>query len=188
MTDEPRAPRAPTSVPPAADARAPVEGFPREQFTALVKRMPAYARLAWALARDPRLSKARRAAVLAGAAYVISPIDFVPGVIPVLGQLDDLAVALAVIRVALDGLKPDVRAAKLASVGMSEADLAADIRATRDMVVWLGRSGARAGRRLVAAAAGAGARVTAGAGERLPEARDRLLDAGRSLRMRITRG
>ncbi|CAN5610525.1 hypothetical protein BH23CHL7_BH23CHL7_07300 [soil metagenome] len=183
MTDQPTAQWPPRSAEPPAEP-----GFPREEFTALVRRLPAYARLAWALAKDPRLSKARRAAVLAGAAYVISPIDFVPGVIPVLGQLDDLAVALAVIRVALDGLKPDVRAAKLADAGMSEADLAADIRATRDMLVWLGRSTVRAGKRLVAVAVDAGARAGARAGERLPEARDRLRDAGRALRMRVTRG
>lgn len=173
---------------PAGQPTAEAPGFPREEFGALIRRLPAYARLAWALARDPRLSKARRAAVLAGAAYVISPIDLVPGVVPVLGQLDDLAIALGVIRVALDGLKPDVRAQRLASAGLSEADLAADIRLTRDIVVWLGRAGLRAGRRLASVAVDAGGKVGG-----------QLIDAGRgagrgaretgtALYRRVTRG
>lgn len=149
-------------------------GFPREEFGALVRRLPAYARLAWALAMDPRLSKARRAVVLAGAAYVISPIDLVPGVVPVLGQLDDLAIALGVIRFALDGLKPEYRAERLAAAGLSEQALSADIATTRAIAAWLARSGIRAGRRLASAAADAGGRAA-----------DRALEAGSGLRRRL---
>ena len=108
--------------------------------------MPKYAKLAWALARDKRLSKVRRAAVLAAAGYVVSPIDLVPGVIPLVGQLDDLAIALAAIRLALAGLKPEVRAEKLAAAGLTERDLANDVRTTGAIANWLGRSGVRIAR------------------------------------------
>ena len=128
------------------------EGFPREAFGALVRRMPRYARLAWALARDPRLSRARRAAVLAGAAYLVSPIDLVPGIIPVVGQLDDLAVALTAIRFALNGLRPAQRAEVLAGVGLTSSDVDTDLRTTGAIARWLGRSGLRTGRRLASAA------------------------------------
>src|SRR5688572_13937535 len=101
----------------------PTDPFPREEFAALVKRIPNYARLAWALARDPRLSRARRAAVLAGAAYVLSPIDLVPGIIPVVGQLDDVLIALGAIRLALNGLKPEFRAQMLAAANLGQPDL-----------------------------------------------------------------
>ncbi|MDQ3938591.1 MAG: DUF1232 domain-containing protein [Chloroflexota bacterium] len=148
-------------------------GFPRDEFGALIRRLPSYGRLAWALARDTRLSRARRAAVLAGAAYVISPIDLVPGIIPVAGQLDDLLVALAAIRVALDGLRPEVRAERLASVGLSQADLDADLRTTGAIAAWLGRSGLRVGRQLASAAARAGSQIG-----------DGLLEAGRGIRER----
>lgn len=134
------------------------ELFPRDEFGALVRRLPAYGRLAWALARDPKLSRVRRAAVLAAAGYVISPIDLVPGVIPVVGQLDDLAVALAAIRFALDGLKPEARAERLAAAGLSPSDVEADVRTTGKIAAWLGRSGLRAGQRLAAAAAETGGR------------------------------
>jgi uncharacterized membrane protein YkvA (DUF1232 family) len=157
-------------------ANAPVpqddKAFPRDEFGALVRRMPSYARLAWALARDPRLSRARRAAVLAAAAYVISPIDFVPGIIPVAGQLDDLLIALGAIRLALDGLKPEFRAERLAAAGMTQADLDADLRATGAIAGWMARAGLRTGRRVAAAALDASATIGEGlrrAGQELRE-------------------
>lgn len=123
--------------------RISADEFPMEALGAMVRRMPSYARLAWALARDPHLSRARRAAVLAGAAYVLSPIDLVPGIIPVVGQLDDVLIALGVIRFALNGLKPEFRAQRLYAAGLAQADLDADLRATGAIAGWLARSGVR---------------------------------------------
>ena len=68
----------------------------------------------------PTLSRARRTAVIAAAGYVISPVDLVPGVIPVLGQLDDIAVALLALRLALDGLHPERRRAHLEAAALDE--------------------------------------------------------------------
>jgi uncharacterized membrane protein YkvA (DUF1232 family) len=125
-----------------------------------VRRLPGYARLAWALAHDPRVSRARRLAVLAGAAYVISPIDLVPGFIPVAGQLDDLLVGLTAIRIGLDGLRPEFRAERLSSVGLSQSDLDHDIQTTKAVAIWIGRSGMRVGRRVASEAVGVGHRLT----------------------------
>jgi len=124
------------------------EPFPREEFGTLIRHMPNYAKLAWALAKDPRLSMARRAAVLAGAAYVLSPIDLVPGIIPVVGQLDDILVALGVIRLALNGLKPEFRHEVLANAGLTGADIDSDFRATTHVATWIARSGIRLGEKL----------------------------------------
>lgn len=134
-------------------------GFPRDEFTALLKRIPAYARLAWALARDPRISRARRAAVLAGAAYLVSPIDLVPGIIPVVGQLDDVAVALGAIRFALNGLTPAMRTEQLGRAGLSPTDLDADLRTTGAIAGWLGRSALQTAGRVAASARAAVSRL-----------------------------
>lgn len=131
--------------------------FPRDAFAALVRRLPAYGRLAWRLGRDPLLSRARRAAVVGAAAYLVSPVDAVPGFIPVLGQLDDVLVVLAALRLALDGLDPERRRAHLAAVGLLEDDIATDIRALGTTGAWVGRSTVRAGGRAVRT----GARMTA---------------------------
>ena len=131
--------------------------FPREAFGALVHRLPAYARLAWRLGRDPLLSKTRRAAVLAAAGYVASPIDLLPGVIPVLGQLDDIAVALAALKLALRGLDPARRDEHLRTVGLADDDLMTDLRTLRATAGWIVRRGAGASGRLLTASARASA-------------------------------
>ena len=123
--------------------------FPHERFSTMLRRLPAYLRLAWRLGRDPLLSKARRAAILGAAGYLASPIDLVPGVIPVLGQLDDLAVAIAALRLALDGLHPERRRMHLEAVGLVEADLGDDLRTIGATTAWIVRAAARLTARVV---------------------------------------
>ena len=53
-------------------------------------------RLAWRLLKDPRVPLPVKL-ILPGAVgvYILSPVDLMPDVIPLLGQIDDLAVLLA---------------------------------------------------------------------------------------------
>jgi uncharacterized membrane protein YkvA (DUF1232 family) len=134
------------------------DAFPRERFIALVRRLPGYGRLAWRLARDPRLSRARRTAVAAAAAYLVSPVDLVPGIIPVAGQLDDAAVALLGLRFALRGLPLADRQAHLEASGLTAADLDYDLGTVRMGAAWLLRRGARVGLRVGRELVGAAAR------------------------------
>jgi uncharacterized membrane protein YkvA (DUF1232 family) len=119
--------------------------------------MPAYARLAWRIGRDPQLGTSRRAALVGAMAYLASPIDLVPGFIPVAGQLDDAAVALLGLRFALNGLPASQRAGHLAATGLSAADLDQDLTTVRQGAGWLVRRGGRiagaTARRLTRAAA-----------------------------------
>jgi uncharacterized membrane protein YkvA (DUF1232 family) len=174
MTDEPTArPRTPSAPPPppppparpelrfpagaasgATDAHpaGPPPGtdpFPRERLGAMLRRAPKYARLGWRLGKDPMLSKARRVAVVAAAGYLVSPVDLVPGFIPVLGQLDDLAFALAALRLALDGLHPDRRRMHLEAVGLEDAHLTDDIRTVAATMAWIARRSLRVTGRLL---------------------------------------
>jgi uncharacterized membrane protein YkvA (DUF1232 family) len=114
--------------------------FPRERWGALVGRIPAYLRLTWHLGRDPLLGRARRVALVAAAGYVASPVDLVPGVIPMIGQLDDLAVALAAIRLALAGLSPERRQRHLDAVGLTDDHLVNDLGTLAATAAWIGRS------------------------------------------------
>ena len=51
-------------------------------------------RLAVRLMREPRVGLLTKAPLLLVVLYLVSPIDFVPDVLPLFGQLDDVAIAL----------------------------------------------------------------------------------------------
>jgi uncharacterized membrane protein YkvA (DUF1232 family) len=135
--------------------------FPREPFVRLVGHLPRYLRLAVGLAGEPRLPRSRRAALLAAAAYLASPIDLVPGVIPVVGQLDDIAVALLALRAALRALDPVTRAEQLMVAGLAPDDLDTDLGALGQVAGWLARRGIAIGRRLAILAASASLAIAA---------------------------
>jgi uncharacterized membrane protein YkvA (DUF1232 family) len=59
-------------------------------FKALINR----ARLIWHLMRDSRVPIYLKALPIAAALYVVSPVDLLPDVAPLFGQLDDLGVLL----------------------------------------------------------------------------------------------
>lgn len=54
--------------------------------------LPDVAKLLWRLARDPRVPWQAKAVAAGAVTYVVSPIDVIPDVIPVLGQFDDLLI------------------------------------------------------------------------------------------------
>jgi uncharacterized membrane protein YkvA (DUF1232 family) len=60
------------------------------------------------LLADPRVPPARKAAVAGLLAYLLLPIDLVPDVIPVAGQLDDLILAAVVLRLVLRAGGPEL--------------------------------------------------------------------------------
>ncbi|MGH2754918.1 MAG: YkvA family protein [Actinomycetota bacterium] len=54
---------------------------------------PRLIKLLWKLTRDPRVPARAKATLLILGAYLVSPIDLIPDVLPGLGQLDDLFIA-----------------------------------------------------------------------------------------------
>jgi len=137
-----------------------MEPFPREEALALIRRIPAYGLLAVKLGRDPTLARSRRSALIAAAAYLVSPIDAVPGIIPLAGQLDDLIVIIAALRYALAGMTPQQRLEHLEAVGLSEAILVADERALMDIGKWTARAVAETATRVSRAGLRAGTRAS----------------------------
>jgi uncharacterized membrane protein YkvA (DUF1232 family) len=135
-----------------------LDPFPKERAAELMRRIPAYLRLALGLAKDPALSKARRAAIIGAAGYLASPIDLVPGVIPVIGQLDDLAIAIAAVRFALAGLSPERRRAHLEAVGLGDDLLVEDLKTLGALSAWVVRAGGRATAKVARAGGRAAAR------------------------------
>ena len=71
---------------------------PPDQRVGLLTDFLRQGQLAWQLMRDPRVASATKVVLpVLAVLYLLSPIDLLPDVFPVLGQMDDLAVlALAV--------------------------------------------------------------------------------------------
>jgi uncharacterized membrane protein YkvA (DUF1232 family) len=55
-----------------------------------IRELPRFLRLLLGLLADRRVSLVDRLLVLAAAAYIVSPLDVIPDVIPFLGQVDDV--------------------------------------------------------------------------------------------------
>lgn len=65
-------------------------------------------RLAWRLLLDGRVPSLTKIVPLLTALYVLSPIDFIPGAVLGLGQLDDLAVLLVGLRLFVELCPPNL--------------------------------------------------------------------------------
>jgi uncharacterized membrane protein YkvA (DUF1232 family) len=55
-----------------------------------IRQIPAYLRLLAGLITDARVSRLDRALVIAAIAYIVSPLDFIPDLIPFLGEVYDV--------------------------------------------------------------------------------------------------
>lgn len=104
------------------------------EFWISLKRLPAYVKLAAAMGRDDRVPKSAKAVLIGGGLYTVSPVDLVPGVIPVAGQLDDLYVILTAIQQAIRITPAAVADEHLAKAQVSREDIEHDLAAVRTLV------------------------------------------------------
>ena len=73
-----------------------------------LRHLPQFVRLYWRLLRDPRVSIWPKALLVAGVLYVVSPVDLIPDVLPVIGEVDDLVVLIVVCRLFVYLCPPEV--------------------------------------------------------------------------------
>lgn len=118
------------------------------EFWETVKRLPRYVRLAALMAGDPEVPRTSKALLAAGGAYAIVPIDLVPGVIPVAGQVDDLYVILSALRQAIRSCPNEVVQKHLTEADVTAQIIDADLALVRKMVrrgvSWTLRNGRKA--------------------------------------------
>ncbi len=156
---DPVDPVEPLALSAEAERAAGQPGSPLPRFWEAIRRLPRYARVAAALIADPAVPKRSKVALGVGGLYLVSPIDLVPGIIPVAGQLDDLYVLLRALRQALHSAPADVSARHLHKVDLTMAHVEADIRAIEETTVWLVRKGVNAGGRAATKGFNAGSQV-----------------------------
>ncbi len=115
----------------------------REILTGIVVRLPRYGQLAARLIADGRISARQKAPLIGSLGYGLSPIDLIPGIIPIIGQLDDLLVVLGTLRYVLQQMEPEVADRHLAAAGLTRAQLDADFRDSALVAGRLAAAGAR---------------------------------------------
>jgi uncharacterized membrane protein YkvA (DUF1232 family) len=74
----------------------------------VVRHLPRLLRLLRGLFRDPRVARHHKVLLVAGLAWILSPIDLLPDFLPIVGGLDDVAVALLVSRYVLRRIPEEV--------------------------------------------------------------------------------
>ena len=94
---------------------------------ALIRKLPTYGRLVWSLARDERVPMRQKLLLGGIAAYLASPIDLIPDFIPVIGQLDDLAVLIFGLDLFIKGAPKDVVDEHIARIARDDDQLLEDL-------------------------------------------------------------
>jgi uncharacterized membrane protein YkvA (DUF1232 family) len=70
--------------------------------------IPNYLKLLYRLTRDNRVQIAEKALLLATAAYVVAPIDFLPDFIPFVGQIDDVLLVALILKRFMNSVSPQL--------------------------------------------------------------------------------
>jgi uncharacterized membrane protein YkvA (DUF1232 family) len=86
------------------------------KFAMLFKRFRSELLLVWAMLRDARTPLSAKLTAIAAVLYVISPLDLVPDLVPILGWLDDGIVAILLLKLATKFLPPELYASLKAKV------------------------------------------------------------------------
>lgn len=97
-----------------------------------IKRLPAYTKLLYRLYKDPIMTKKQRILLYGALGYMISPIEIVPGIVPVLGQVDDLIIILTVLKKVLRMSEEEKANLLLFEHGLSYEIIDEDIKISKE--------------------------------------------------------
>ena len=108
-------------------------------FKNLFHDLPRQVRLAYCLVRDPRVSIAPKAGVLAVLGLVVTPAIDLPEEIPLVGELDSLAVAMVALRVFIAVCPPEVVAEQERLIAERRSRFDDDVRAGERVALFIWR-------------------------------------------------
>ncbi|HWQ76714.1 MAG TPA: YkvA family protein [Syntrophomonas sp.] len=80
----------------------------QEKMREAIMLIPNYLKLLYRLTRDSRVKTSEKALLLATAAYIVAPVDFLPDFIPFIGQVDDVLLAALVLKRFMNSISPQV--------------------------------------------------------------------------------
>jgi uncharacterized membrane protein YkvA (DUF1232 family) len=91
--------------------------------------VPRHGKLAYCLLRDERVPAAPKGVLLAALALIVSPIDF-PAWVPLLGELDMLALGVLAVKTFVDACPEEVRREHEEALKLGESTFDRDFRDT----------------------------------------------------------
>lgn len=91
--------------------------------------VPDRGKLAYCLLRDERVPRTPKAVLLGALAVIVSPIDF-PGWVPVLGELDMLALGILAVETFIEACPPEVRREQRELIAAKQSVWDRDVRDT----------------------------------------------------------
>lgn len=109
----------------------------------VIGRLPAYSKLFFKLYKSRDIRKRHKLLLSMGIAYNLSPIELIPGIIPVAGQLDNLLVMLRCLRKVLDSIDKESGKRYLEEEGIAQGQIEEDIKLTEDTLRAIGRGTAK---------------------------------------------
>ena len=95
----------------------------------VVFEVPKHGKLAYCLLRDERVPRAPKAVLFAALGLIISPIDL-PAWIPLVGELDMLALAILAVQTFIEACPEDIRHEHEAALEAKESTFDRDVRDT----------------------------------------------------------
>jgi uncharacterized membrane protein YkvA (DUF1232 family) len=83
------------------------------------------------LLRDPRVPLRSKVVIAGAAAYIVSPIDLIPDIIPVIGRMDDAAVLVLAFDFFLESVPRSLVMEKMSELGIDGRELERDLESAR---------------------------------------------------------
>jgi uncharacterized membrane protein YkvA (DUF1232 family) len=105
----------------------------------VIGRLPAYSKLLFKLYKSRDIRKRHKLWLSMGIAYSLSPIDLIPGIIPVAGQLDNLLVMLRCLRKVLNSIDKASGKRYLEEEGLVQGQIEEDIKLAEDTLRAIGK-------------------------------------------------
>jgi uncharacterized membrane protein YkvA (DUF1232 family) len=78
-------------------------------------------RLSWRLTRDPRVPLLPKLLLALGIIVIVSPINWIPNFVPILGQMEDLALLGLVLNMFLKAVPADLRREHEAALAINQS-------------------------------------------------------------------
>ncbi|HOS70642.1 MAG TPA: YkvA family protein [Bacillota bacterium] len=118
-------------------------GTNERDICSVIEKLPNYSKLLIMLYKSPDIRKRQKLLLSAGIAYSVSPVELIPGIIPVAGQLDNLIIMLRCLRKVLKSSDEKVRERYLKESGITLEEIDEDIKISADTLKSIGRGTVR---------------------------------------------